>query len=150
MTKEKQQEKKLYTCEVCGKQYEYVWKKNTKRTCSKECGKARLRKYNTQYVAKKRKAETDEERKARQEVARVKQAARTAQHRWDKKLACADTVLFLAQQDNARDLIAAYFDKYFVVRGNQFKERTSETDEEIAANKMLDDMGEQISQPESS
>lgn len=145
----KKEAKKLYTCVICGKKYEYIWKQNTKRTCCAECEKIRQRNYNTQYVAKKRQNETVEERKARQEVARVKQAARTAQHRWDKKLACADTVMFLASQDNGRELLAAYFDKYFVVRGNQFKERTSETDEEIAASKMLDALGDQVAQPES-
>ena len=119
---------KTVKCEICGKEFE-VTKNSQKKRCSKECKKRAWTIYNTNYQAKRRAEDPEYYKKSLETASRI---ARTAEgiQKWSIFMDCAKTILQLANEENAQQLIAKYIDINFRIRTGAYSTKRILTEEE--------------------
>lgn len=127
------------TCEMCGKEFEHLGKARIK-CCSEKCDKERKKKYNTTYNRNRYRSD-DDYRTSKIKRNRKSQDAIKATARWEANLGYADSVLKLAQEPNAKELIAVYFSKNFSIRGSK-RIRAIKDQDEIKATENFDSLGD--------
>lgn len=103
-------------CPICGKKFYVPSEKSLKKLCSAECRKKHTRQYNTDYC--KKIYHTDADRRAKMLASNLMATKRNvAKKRWARRTELADTILILATQPDARDLIATFLDKKVINNG---------------------------------
>jgi endogenous inhibitor of DNA gyrase (YacG/DUF329 family) len=125
-------------CDVCGKEFE-VYGKSRKRFCSDECLHKHLVEYNTKYITTRREQDEEYVKKNRQ-LSRINSRKTYARKKLEFWLSHADAVLKLAEEDNARQLIATYLDVNFQLRA--IPRRSSATEIEKEAEEQLNSLGD--------
>ena len=124
-------------CEVCGN----LIPSGRGKLCSDECRKIHYKNYNTKYIKSRRESDPEFVKKTNEWSAHSNRRA-YARKMWQTWLDHAEKILQLAQEDNAKELIAAYLDENTQAGNNRKVSRAESTEAEAKAKEALQSLGD--------